>query len=454
MIPIPVADFAAQCRGTLAGAEGYIRGFATDSRDVKPSDLFIAIRGANVDGHAYAVQALDRGAKAVLVERPIPGPSILVENVVEALARFGRSQRSRFHGPVVGVTGSAGKTTTKEMIAAALASMGPVLKSEGNRNTEYTSPLAWAELVPAHRSAVIEMGMRGFGHIAHLAGISHPTVAVITMVGTAHIEMVGSRQGIAKAKGEILESLPADGAAVLWYEDEFREDLSRLTSARCVTFGFGHGADCRVIGYQALDWSRSLIKGSVFGTPWQAELPILGRHHARNAAAAILAAVMAGAKPEEAAAKMEQASLPPMRMEAARCNGATLLLDFYNASPDSTVAALHALGEVPCRGRRLAVLGEMRELGDFTERGHRQVGQALAESAADHAYLCGGATTFIADEAAGRGFPAGHITSREVLNMDEVREFLAGIRDGDVVLIKGSRALGLEQSLPEGLERE
>jgi UDP-N-acetylmuramoyl-tripeptide--D-alanyl-D-alanine ligase len=435
------------------GVSQPITGFATDSRSVGPGDLFLAIRGHNVDGHEFAPSAYKAGAAAVLCERPVGGPAFVVPNLVEALAKFGLSLRKDFAGPVVGITGSAGKTTTKELTGAALAALGPVLKTKGNQNTEYTSPLAWAELTPTTASAVIEMGMRGFGQIRHLAGVSRPTIGIITFIGTAHLEMVGSREGIARAKGELLEALPSNGTALLWDEDDFLLDLKLMSPAPVLTFGFTPDSDSRIIGCRTLDWGKTLIRGRTLGEDWEAELPLMGRHQAQNAAAAILAARLAGASVEGSAQCLAQVELPPMRLELARYGGAILILDFYNASPDSTVAALRTLSEAPARGKRYAVLGEMKELGDYTEGGHRLVGQALASSSVDFALLAGEPARFIAEEALGRGFPPEKIVYQPKVNHDEIRGFLESMGEGDVALIKGSRALGLEKAIPDGVVR-
>jgi UDP-N-acetylmuramoyl-tripeptide--D-alanyl-D-alanine ligase len=453
MRPFSVRELIQRTGAVSHGFAGEITGFATDSRSIKPGDLFLAIRGQNVDGHEFAAAAYQAGAAAVLGEREVAGPCLVVPDLVQAIADFGRSLRNEFYGPVVGITGSAGKTTTKELTAAAFAALGPVLKSEGNRNTEYTSPLTWADLTEEHQSAVIEMGMRGFGQIAHLAAASMPTIAIITMIGSSHIEMVGSRAGIAQAKGEILEALPDSGFAILPADDDYLEVLADRTQAQILTFGFGPEADCRVIGYRALGWDRSLIRGTLGEEEWEVELPAVGRHQARNTAAALLAAVAAGADLSAAAASVAGAGLPPMRMERVEHQGAMFVLDFYNASPDSTAAAIQAISEVPVEGRRLAVLGEMKELGDFTEAGHRSVGEALALSGIEEVYLCGGPTSWIRDEALKRGYPAERIMGGDALDYEAIRGYLEGVKPKDAVLIKGSRALGLEKALPEGLNR-
>lgn len=442
-----LSDLAARMEGSLHGdPELLIHGFATDSREAGPQDLFLCIAGSKVDGHLFWSSS---GAAAALAERSVSGQHILVPSLVEALAKFGRSLRQEFSGHVVGITGSAGKTTAKEMTASALSTLGPVLKSRGNRNTEFTSPLVWTEDDGSARSAVVEMGMRGFGQIAHLGSVAQPTIGLITGIGTAHIEMVGSREGIARAKGELFEALPASGTAVLPVEDDFAAYLRSVARCPVVTFGFAPEADVRVIGCRALSWDRSLVR--LAGDGWEAEvqLPTLGRHQAGNAAGAVAAAIAAGCDPVQATIALAGVQMPPMRMEARQWRGATLLLDNYNANPDATVAALRAISEAPCTGRRLAVLGEMRELGDFTERGHQLVGEALAESAVDLALLTGGPTQFAAESALGRGMPAARIQSEPALDLNHVRNFLLDqVKPGDLVLIKGSRALELEKAIP------
>lgn len=420
--------------------ETVVTGFATDSGGVTPGDLFIAIKGARVDGHDFVPQALAAGAAAVLVQRPVDGPHLLVSDVVEALANLGRSYRAEFGGPVVGLTGSAGKTTTKEFLAAALEELGPVVKTVGNRNTEYTSPLLWAEIEPNTAAVVVELAMRGFGQIAHLATIAQPTVGLVTNIGYSHLLQVGSREGIARAKGELLEALPSDGLCLLPADDDHLGSLRDIAGGRPVrTFGFSHDADCRITEYRAESLDRAQIAGTIDGERWDLSLPAAGRHLATNASAALLTAVTLGVSPARAALRLSEAELPPMRMERRYFRGATILLDAYNAAPPSVLAAIETLVEVPVNGRRLAVLGAMRELGDATEEAHRHVGEAT--SRLDDAIFIG-ETAELMRRSAGKG---------SVGEFDDVRRFLEGLKPGDTVLIKGSRALGLERAL-EGLE--
>jgi UDP-N-acetylmuramoyl-tripeptide--D-alanyl-D-alanine ligase len=422
-----------------------ITGFATDSQKVLPGSLFLAIRGNRVDGHDFVGEALAKGAVATVAERPVSGPYVLVPNLVQSLARMAASYRESFDGPVVGITGSAGKTTTKEFVAAALGELGPVLKSAGNRNTEYTSPLIWAELEPRHRSAVIEMAMRGFGQIAHLASFSQPTLGMITNIGYAHLEQVGSREGIAKAKTELYDGLPEIGLCVYGAEDDFAEYLGNYSKRTAFTFGFGPRAACQIRHYRPKDLGNSEIQGVVDGIPWYGTLPGVGRHVALDAAAAILVAHLLGIEPQVAMDRLSTAELPPMRMEVLKVHGVRILLDAYNASPPSMAAAIETVMELPGHGNRHAILGEMRELGDYAESAHRALGELIAKSGLESVALIGKPTAWTRESAERMGMKPQAIVSLE--DVLAARGYLETIPMGDTVLIKGSRALELERVL-------
>lgn len=445
MNPIAVETFAqivgGEPHGFASGAA--VCGFATDNREVRPGDLFLAIKGARVDGHDYVADAVARGAVGALVERTVDGPNILVGNLVEALAKLGRHFRAQFHGPVVGVTGSAGKTTVKEFIAAALSPLGPVLKTPGNRNTEYTSPLIWADLEAcATKAVVVEMSMRGFGQIRHLAEISRPTIGVVMNVGYSHMSEVGSREGIAEAKAELLDCLPREGHAVLWADDEYLGSL--IAHCRCpvVTFGFNGNADCHLMTYRAVSWTESRISGAFRGEKFEATLPSVGRHIALGAAAAIAVAGSAGVPPAQAALALAKAEIPHMRMEVVDFHGAKLLLDTYNAAPPSMLAAIETFTELPCEGKRFAVIGEMRELGPYSEEAHRELGRVLAVSGIDEVIFYSGDTALSAEEARMRG-----MVVHEASSLEDIAEFLRRVSRGDAVLVKGSRSLELERAV-------
>lgn len=443
-----VGRFAEIVGGRVFGRpDARFEGFCLDSRAVEPGSLFLAIAGKRHDGHDHAAEAVRKGCVAAVVEHPVEGPHVLVQSLVDALARFALSFRETFTGPVIGITGSNGKTSTKEFAAAACSPLGSVLKSPANHNTEYTAPLVWARLTRETAVAVVEMGMRGFGQITHLCSFSRPSIGVITMIGSSHVEMVGSREGIAEAKAELYDALPPDGVAILWAEDDFAAVLRERAPCSVRTFGFSPEAECRVLGYRALSWDRCLVRAHLDGQSFEAELPTVGRHQALNAAAAVLAAHSAGTRVAAAAEALAHAELPPLRMEVRPLNGATVLLDTYNASPDSTVAAVRTLAELPASGRRFAIIGEMRELGDLSETGHRQVGRALGEANLDLVVLYGGATKYVESEAVRAGLDPAKIV--DAATLDDVRRFLEGLESGDVALMKGSRSLEMETAVPE-----
>ncbi|MDR3688599.1 MAG: UDP-N-acetylmuramoyl-tripeptide--D-alanyl-D-alanine ligase [Fimbriimonas sp.] len=452
MTPVKVATFAEWLGGEARGFSDNdcVSSFALDSNSVRPGDLFLAIRGERVDGHTFVSSALGHGALGSIAERPVEPPAIVVPNLVEALAKAALLYRNKFDGPVVGITGSAGKTTTKEFIAAALTPLGPILKTEGNRNTEYTAPLLWFDLEPIHKAAVVEMSMRGFGQIRHLASFSRPTLGVITNIGFAHMLMVGSRSGIATAKSELLELLPSDGTAVLWHEDEFLGALRSKSPSHTVTFGADEGSDCRILSYRPLSWYASEVTGSCLGREWRAEVPAVGRHIALNAAAAILVATCLGVEAQAAADRLGESVLPPLRMEVVEQKGATILLDTYNASPPSMIAAIETLAELPVAGRRFAVIGEMRELGDYTGAAHQEIGSALARSSIERVLFYGLATRGSQEEAVRLGMPEDRVEWTE--SIDDVRRFLSQLLPGDALLLKGSRSLELERALGNGGE--
>ncbi len=427
--------------------QALIYGFATDHRQIKAGDAFLAIKGANFDGHEFAQAAFKAGAVVIIAERPVSAPHILVPNLVEALARFARELRSTFDGPVIGITGSAGKTTTKEFLTSALSPLGRILKTEGNKNTEYTAPLMWAALEPDTQVVVVEMAMRGFDQIAHLASFARPDIGIVTNVGYGHMEMVESREGIARAKGELIEALPPDGTAVLWAEDDYFSTLSDFAGSRQVmTFGTSETADCRITGYQPLGWESARVTGRVDGLDWEATVPVIGRHIALNAAAAVLAAYLVGVDPAEAASHIHEAKLPPMRMEVREINGASVLLDSYNASPPAVIAAIEALSELQISGRKFVVIGEMKELGEHTEKLHRVVGQMIGKAHLDRVLFYGQPMAeFAREEAIRVGLRSEH--ARIATSIEDVKAFLAELTPGDAALVKGSRALELERAL-------
>ncbi|MBX3118728.1 MAG: UDP-N-acetylmuramoyl-tripeptide--D-alanyl-D-alanine ligase [Fimbriimonadaceae bacterium] len=421
-----------------------VTGFATDNREVKPGDLFIAIKGENVDGHDFAASAFANGATVALVERHVDGPHILVPSVANALADMARSFRSEYEGPVIGVTGSVGKTSAKEFIAAALSPLGKVAKTQGNRNSEWTGPLLWPEMDGSECAVVAEMGMRGFGQIAHLASFHQPTIAAITMIGHAHVEMVGSREGIVQAKTEIYDALPDDGLSIAWAEDDFIEQLRERAKGQFATFGFSEAADSRVLDYRVESWSSARCHNRCGGRDVDVEIPVVGRHMALNAALALLIAVECGVPLSDAAHALKDTQLPSGRMQALNHNGLTIVFDAYNASPDSFSVALETLNAVPSQGKKHVVMGQMRELGDFSIAAHKQVGQMIADAKPNSALFLEGGDCHEAYEAAQQSGLSGAVWAEK---MDDVVSYLKSLPAGDTVLLKASRGVELERAL-------
>jgi UDP-N-acetylmuramoyl-tripeptide--D-alanyl-D-alanine ligase len=353
--------------------------FHTDSREVKPGGVFFALRGAEMDGHRFISDAISRGATCVVAQRRMEIPSgiaeVLVPDTWTAFYALASYVLDRVRPLVVGVTGSNGKTSTKEMVAAILSKHFKVRRTVGNLNTETGVPLTLLSLEPDDTALVLEMGMQQPGDIARLAALAKPSIGIITNVGIVHIEFFKSHEDLARAKGELVAALPPDGLAVLNADNEFFPLLARLTAARIATFGDDNG-DYRVWGYRVLPegGSQFSIKGVVV------KLAMEGRHQAVNAAAALAAGEFAGVPLSAGAAALADVVVEHRLQEITTPAGYTIVDDAYNASPESMLAAFEALHENSHRGRLLAVLGEMRELGGLAEESHRQVGRKAAEA--------------------------------------------------------------------------
>ncbi|MCH7811920.1 MAG: UDP-N-acetylmuramoyl-tripeptide--D-alanyl-D-alanine ligase [Chloroflexi bacterium] len=427
-------------RGERAGR---YRRVVIDSRQAGRGDLFVALTVGRGDGHDFAADAIARGARALLVERqqedmPSGVAVFVVPDTLAALQRLAAGRRERRRAKVIGVTGSVGKTTTKEITAAVLGTRYPVLRNEANYNNEIGLPLTLLNLSHRHRRVVLEMAMRAPGEIRTLCEIARPEVGVVTNVGPTHLEQLGSLEAIAGAKAELLESLPRHGFAVLNADDPLVLAMAERTSARPVTFGLSPKADVR--GSEVV--SRAL-QGVAFELHWQGEhapvrssLP--GRHIVSDALAAAAVALTDGLALRDVAAALGEAELQ-LRMERRRGRGGcTILDDSYNASPASMAAALALLAEIP--GRRIAVLGDMKELGAAEREGHLAVGRRAAE-AAQVIHTVGDLAALIAKGAREAGHrDTFHWPTKEAA-VDAIR---SDLRAGDVVLIKASRAMAFE----------
>lgn len=441
---------------TLVGATGEfpslpVTGIAVDSRSVRPGDIFCAIVGARVDGHDYLDDAANRGAMAALVTREVPSPLpvLRVPSVPDALASIAHHIRDDFAGTVVAVTGSVGKTTVKELIAAALAPEGPVLKSLGNQNTEYGLPMTWMRLEPEHAFAILEMAMRGFGQVDALCKFSRPRIGVITSIGSAHAGEVGGSQGIAKAKGELIANLPPEGRGIVPsgpHEDYFRS----IAKCPVITFGSSAESHVRVIASDtAFDENCVRFRIELDGQSVEGKCPGLGTHQALNAAAAIAAAGAVGVDPQKAADSLENAVLPTDRLRFEPMGRGGVLVDVYNSSPESCAAALRVLAEAPS-GHRVAILADMLELGEESERLHREVGALPEFDLIDSLFVLGEDTAWLAEEAARRN---PHLAVERLESLDSAASILSGLREGDVALIKGSRKFELERAVTQARSR-
>ncbi len=440
----------------IARSDRLIRGAAADSRLVTAGQLFVALPGERTDGHGFLDDAVRRGAAALFVTRPPADPErlgdVTIIRVADAIAALGAAAagwRRRFDPLVVGITGSIAKTSTKEAITAVLGADRPTLKSEGNQNNEIGLPLTLLRLGPEHAAAVLEMGMYVTGEIADLAAMAVPRIGVVTAVQGVHLSRIGTIDEVERAKGELLEALPPDGTAVLNADDPIVTRMDERTVARVVRYGFGEGADVR-----AVDVVSAGTAGMRFGldTPRGRRtlaVPTLGRLSVHNATAAAAVGLAAGIELDAIAMSLQAGWGAPHRVELVRLRGVTVIDDSYNASPGSVVAALELLAGLP--GRRVAVLGEMLELGPAHAAGHDAVGVAAA-SVVDRLIVVGPDAAGIVEGARSAGLDASRI--HHVADADAARDVLVPrLRDDDVVLVKASRGIGLD-SLVDALRLE
>lgn len=449
MAEFTVSEVLEATGAVLAGA-GQTRSFtgvSTDTRTLKPGNIFVALKGARFDGHDFLVRAADSGATGFIISNkdafiPEKTTAFIVDDTLQALQDLARFRRRRFAIPLVAVTGSNGKTTTKDMLAAVLSSRFQVLKTEANYNNDIGLPLTLFNLTGQHQVAVVEMGMRGLGEIRRLAQVALPTVGVITNVGETHVELLGSVENIAAAKAELVEALDAEGLAVLNYDIPLVRAMQAKTAARASQYGLSADADVRAENLQADNQGTVFDCVSKYGR-FTATVPLAGRHNVYNALAAITVGLELGLSPAEISSGLLEFVPSAMRLHIDTIGDYTIINDAYNASPLSMAAAIETLGTV-AQGRRVAVLGDMLELGELAEDAHRQIGRKLAEEGVKIVITVGDLAGYIAEEALAEGVDVTVACGSH----DEAQEALRKlIRPGDTVLIKGSRGMKMEKVL-------
>jgi len=438
-----------------------VTGVSTDSRLIEPGDLYIALHGERFDGHDYVLDAFQKGAAAAIVDHPVDvhlaDKSSVVLQTLDTEAALGdvaRAWRRKFDIPVVAVTGSVGKTSTKEMLALALSALGPTLKTEKNENNEIGLPKTLLRLTSEHKAAVVEMGMRGKGQIAALAGIAEPTVGIVTIIGESHIELLGSREAIASAKAELFESMPSESSVSVYNKDgDFAVKLAQAARGRVITFSGKRPVDLsEQADFQLLEARRgregwtARIK-TQDGSALDLIVSSPARHDLTNALGAIAAAYGAGVSPDASIMRILEYSPGSMRMETITGRGGlTILSDCYNAAPSSMKSALDTLAESSDKSaRKLAFLGDMKELGEYAQSMHAEVVEYALSKGIDELYLVGADFTSVGKKAARR-----FDTSEEAAHFAKTGLALS---EGDTVLVKGSRGMTMERVV-EALKSE
>jgi UDP-N-acetylmuramoyl-tripeptide--D-alanyl-D-alanine ligase len=432
------------------GAEQVASGYSIDSRTIAPGDLFFAVKGERLDGHDYVETALSSGAVAAVVSADQShrfadrAGVLVVKDTLVALQRLSAAVRRLWGKRLVAVTGSAGKTTTKDVIAHVLSTRLRVLKSEGNLNNHFGLPLQLLKLEPEHEIAVIEMGMSHAGEIAALCEIAKPEWGVVTMVAPVHLEYFPEGiAGIARAKYELIASLPPGGTAFLNADDAYVSQFGRDFHGKVVLYGIDHPADvcAREIEDMGARGSRFQLL-TVGGMETATEMPLMGRHNVMNALAAVAVGLEAGITPTEAAASLSSLKAPDKRGQIVELLGATIINDCYNSNPSALKAMVDVLASTAAQ-RRIVVAGEMLELGPQAADLHREAGNHIAQRKIDVLIGVRGAASFIVESAAAAG-----VLTQYLQQPEDAGDWLAqNLREGDVVLLKASRGVKLEKAL-------
>ena len=447
-----VAEFISATR--RFAAEAVVNGYSIDSRTLGPGQLFFAVQGERLDGHDFVEQALEKGAAAAVVRSDQAGRYqgetrlLTVEDTLVALQTLATAVRKLWGKPLIAVTGSAGKTTTKEAIAHVLSSRFRVLKSEGNFNNHFGLPLMLLKLEPEYDVAVIEMGMSHAGEIRALAKIAQPEIGVVTNVAPVHLEFFDSLAGIARAKYELIESLPVSGTAVLNADDEYVSQFGRGFKGKVVQYGLRATADVRAENIRSKGTEGTEFDVVIGASREPATLPLVGEHNVLNALAAVAVGVERGLKPAEAVATLATLTPADKRGQVLQVGNITVINDCYNSNPKALEAMVDALAAMNAR-RRIVVAGEMLELGPAGEDMHRRAGDHISEKKIDVLIGVRGLARAMVGAAEQAGTRAEFVASSE-----EAGEWLAReARDGDVILLKASRGVKLERALETWMAR-
>ncbi len=417
---------------------------STDTRKISSGSLFVPIKGERFDGHSFIDTAYAAGATAVLSELPLQEHKnvIYVSDTRKAYLDLAGYYRRRFPLTVVGVTGSVGKTTTKEMIAVVLESRYRTLKTEGNLNNEIGLPTTLLQLDSSYQAAVIEMGMSAFGEISRLSCCAAPNIGVITNIGESHIEYLGSREGILKAKLEILDGMDAHAPLILNADNDLLADVINHLSREVICYGIDNpNAEIKAIDIveQNMTTEFDIL---YYGKKLHIVLPTVGRHNVLNALAAFTVGLLLDIAPEQIAQALSRYTPTGMRQRIVQKNGMILIEDCYNASPDSMRAALGVLASMSCEGRKIAVLADMLEMGEHAAEAHRRVGEMAAQSHVDLLYCYGEHAKSIRDAAQQYGLQNAYWFEEKNQMAEEIKR---SITAGDCLLFKGSRGMRLEE---------
>ncbi len=426
-------------------SEVKISGVAIDSRKVEKGNLFVAIAGENTDGHNYINMAFEKGAAAVLSEREdiaADGVVIKVDSTVEAIGKIANAYKAKYNLPTVGVTGSVGKTGTKDMIASVLSKLGSCHKTAGNFNNELGLPLTVFGLSDEHKSCVLEMGMSEFGEIHHLVDIARPDVAVISNVGMSHIENLGSREGILKAKMEITDFFGQDNLLIINADNDMLATVSKDKPYKTVTFGIENAADYRAENIEDLGFSGVRFEAVTPKDRFDVKLSVLGLHNVYNALSAIAVGEHYDIPSKDISDALSDFQPTAMRLTVENLDGVTLINDCYNASPDSIKASLAVLKNA--KGRRIAVLGDVLELGEFAKDAHLDIGKACKGNC-DLVIAAGNNARYIKEAAENCGVEAEYYETTEAA-AEAVSERMT---DGDTILVKASRGMHFEKICKE-----